>query len=112
MEICGSNEMNKFKGTKGTWLRDGRTVYALQPSHAPRLSEMENRFSAGFYAGYGCPDEEVQANAQLAMSAPDLLEALTALWSAIENWEDASYCSRYGLVNQARTAIAKALGDI
>lgn len=103
--------MKEFKGTKGKWLRDGRTVYALQPSHAPRLSEMENRFSAGFYAGYGCSEDEAQSNAQLSMAAPDLLEALTALESAIENWEDVSYCSRYGLVNQARAAIAKALGE-
>lgn len=101
--------MSEFKGTKAPWLRDGRTVYALQPSHAPHLSEVENRFSAGFYAGHGCSEQEAQANAQLAISAHELLDALLEMQrnGQKQGWKDKYESS----MAKTRLAIAKALGQ-
>lgn len=67
--------MYDFKHTPAPWLRDGRTVYALQDSNS-RFTDKENRFSAGFFAGRNCSEIEVEANAQLAMTAPELLDVL------------------------------------
>lgn len=76
-------------------MRDGRMVYALEDG--------ENRFYAGFAPGRNCLKGEAEANAQLAMAAPDLLEAL-------QLFLDAQILPEYhqGL---ARAAISKALGD-
>jgi hypothetical protein len=52
---------------------------------------------------------EAEANAQLAMAAPDLLEALQAMLSKAykQNWND-QYPDE---VSKAQAAISKALGD-
>jgi len=93
--------------TKGPWLRDGRTVYALQDSKS-KFVDKENRFSAGFYSGNGCPEAEVIANATLAAAAPELLEALELILS----YHDDGNCKLHKEdVAMARAAIAKALGN-
>lgn len=93
--------MKEFKGTKQEWVRDGRMVYALEDG--------ENRFYAGFSPGRNCLKGEAEANAQLAMAAPDLLEALQAMLSKAykQNWND-QYPDE---VSKAQAAISKALGD-
>jgi len=100
--------MSEFKGTPGPWLREGRTVYALQDSTS-RFVDKENRFSAGFYSGNGCSESEVIANATLAEAAPELLEAIQAMLSKAhkQNWND-KYPEE---VEAAQAAIDKALGQ-
>ena len=93
--------------TKGPWLRDGRTVYALQDSKS-KFVDKENRFSAGFYSGNGCPEAEVIANATLAAAAPELLEALQELVFLYEHDEGCRELTEY---KRAKAAIAKALGQ-
>lgn len=89
--------MKEFKGTKLEWVRDGKMVYALEDG--------ENRFYAAFYPGRNCRKGESEANAQLAMAAPDLLEALQdALQAYDKHGEHPEW-------DFARAAISKALGE-
>ena len=106
--------MSEFKGTPGPWLRDGRTVYALQDSTS-RFVDKENRFSAGFYSGNGCSESEVIANATLAEAAPELLECCLRIQALLRQ---AGVESKAGSLNpvednaaQIDAAIAKALGQ-
>lgn len=92
--------MNEFKGTKQEWVRDGKMVYALEDG--------ENRFYAAFYPGRNCLNGESEANAQLAMAAPDLLEALQQLLEDVCSNNDSVLGYR---VAEARSAISKALGE-
>lgn len=91
--------MNDFKGTKQEWVRDGKMVYALEDG--------ENRFYAAFYPGRNCLNGESEANAQLAMAAPDLLEALQNMVTA---YEYVASIDNPALL-AARAAISKALGE-
>lgn len=88
--------MKEFKGTKQEWVRDGKMVYALEDG--------EDRFYAAFYSGRNCLKGESEANAQLAVAAPDLLEALQKLVGINGNRSEPEYV-------QARAAISKALGE-
>ncbi|MRT01916.1 hypothetical protein [Ewingella americana] len=97
-----------MKHTAGDWLRDGRTVYALQESDAMDHG-VENRFTAGFYAGNCCSEEEAVANAQLAMAAPDLLYALETAEFVIKCLAGPSNAKDKALY-LSRKAISKALG--
>lgn len=54
--------------------------------------------------------EEQMANANLIAAAPELLEALQIAMDVIKGGQDVNYLRRYGAVNKARAAIAKALG--
>ncbi len=97
--------MEEFKGTKQEWVRDGRMVYALEDG--------ENRFYAGFAPGRNCLKGEAEANAQLTIAAPDLLEALQLLMA--EQTGGNKSCGHNGFTctcpyDKARAAIAKALG--
>lgn len=76
-------------------MRDGRMVYALEDG--------ENRFYAGFAPGRNCLKGEAEANAQLAMAAPDLLAALQAVVRVADRQTDE--------FDMARAAISKALGE-
>lgn len=98
--------MSEFKGTTTQWQSEGRALYSLQDSDHPRLDK-ENRFSAGFYAHKGCSEEEVIANINLCVAAPDLLEALQNMVTAYEY--EASIDNPALLA--ARAAISKALGE-
>lgn len=71
----------EFKGTKGEWLYNG----SLQMNSGYRvvynksgilLHKSENKF--------GLTEDEIEANAKLIASAPDLLEALCQIQSAVE----------------------------
>lgn len=88
--------MKEFKGTKLEWVRDGKMVYALEDG--------EDRFYAAFYPGRNCLKGELEENAQLAVAAPDLLEALQKLVGINGNRSEPEYV-------QARAAISKALGE-
>ncbi|MCR1002076.1 MAG: hypothetical protein NQ081_05545 [Enterobacter cloacae] len=92
--------MKEFKGTKLEWVRDGKMVYALEDG--------ENRFYAAFYPGRNCRKGESEANAQLAMAAPDLLAALLSIinmdYQPTDDESDEVYL-------KARAAIIKALGE-
>ncbi len=59
------------KHTQGPWLVEGRTVYALN-------DDGYNRFSALVQDAH-TPRDELEANARLIASAPELLEALELL---------------------------------
>lgn len=98
--------MSEFKGTTTQWQSDGRTLYSLQDSDHPRLDK-ENRFSAGFYAHKGCSEEEVIANINLCVAAPDLLEALQGV---VNKWTFGPAYNAPEFV-AARAAITKALGE-
>ena len=92
--------MKEFKGTKLEWVRDGKMVYALEDG--------ENRFYAAFYPGRNCRKGESEANAQLAMAAPDLLEALQELVFLYDHDEGCRELTEY---KRAKAAISKALGE-
>lgn len=105
--------MEGFKGTPGPWLRDGRTVYALQDSTS-RFVDKENRFSAGFYSGNGCSESEVIANATLAEAAPELLEALQEMVAIVKKHtypQPDKPSSTWGRMEAAEAVISKALGQ-
>lgn len=67
--------MSEFKGTPGPWSRDGNMVYSLQNSDS-KFTDKENRFYAGFYRGRNCSADELSANTQIAMTAPEMLKIL------------------------------------
>ena len=94
--------MSDFNGTKQEWVRDGTMVYALEGG--------ENRFYAGFSPGRNCLNGEVEANAQLAVAAPELLEALISMVDIATTWNSSPYAEKLGRVKKARAAIAKAIG--
>lgn len=60
--------------TKGEWLVDGMTVYALQDCVWMGQPSKENRFYIGVQGK--CPDNEKIANANLIAAAPDMYDAL------------------------------------
>lgn len=104
--------MNEFKGTTTQWQSEGRTLYSLQDSDHPRLDK-ENRFSAGFYAHKGCSEEEVIANINLCVAAPDLLKELQKLRAYVIDVcgvaeED---CHAEHPLISSKSTIAKALGE-
>jgi hypothetical protein len=78
--------MTEVKHTPGPWKREDRFVYALMPDQKRHGQEV-NRFwlSVQPQAGYGVPDAEIDANANLIAAAPELLEALK---SAVLSWEE------------------------
>lgn len=92
--------------TPGPWLRNGRTVYALDER------KNANRFSFQVQEGYlhhtrheriRTPDEELEATAALAQAAPDMFEALKAIelarhTDAPKDWERATQLSDAALL--------------
>jgi hypothetical protein len=101
----GGVEMTGY--TKGPWLLDGRTIYALN-------DEGVNRFYASVQDAHA-PAYELNANARLIASAPDLLEALEDMlsgWKYIRS----SHGDLYGVgwdraQDKAIAAIARAKGE-
>jgi hypothetical protein len=97
--------------TAQEWQRDGTTVYALN-------IEGTNRFSAQVQGGWATDGrlrtdaDELEANARLIASAPDLLEALRVLTEYnAEMSGDVSLFDRDDLWQKAEAAIAKATGE-
>lgn len=70
------NTLPKF--TEGPWLREESTVYALMPTNWQGKPDVKNRFFANVQRDLDCPQEEIEANAQLIASAPLLYMALWA----------------------------------
>ena len=84
--------MGERAHTPGPWLRDGRTVYALDER------KNANRFSFHVQEGYlhhtrseriRTPEEELEATAILAQSAPDMFEALIQAREWLRGWASA-----------------------
>lgn len=103
--------------TPGPWLRDGLSVYAMSEGVPV------NRFYCRIDGGYTYHDKhskmrtgevELAANAQLAASAPDLLEALRLMLvyfghPARAEWiNDAAHAEAVEMCVRARATIAKA----
>ncbi|EOW9134657.1 hypothetical protein ACQWPW_002847 [Cronobacter sakazakii] len=90
--------MKEFKGTPGPWHvtrgdvldRNGRMVASVE----------------GF-----CPGENEDYDADLIAAAPELLEALQLSVKAMQEGRLVSYPEWYGVINKARAAIAKAIGE-
>lgn len=70
--------MTRF--TPSPWLRDGRTVYALNEDNTNRFSaRIEGGFQSKSWRGQvWTPSDEVEATAVLICAAPEMLEALKA----------------------------------
>jgi hypothetical protein len=101
-------EMSKY--TAGPWSVDGNTVYTTKSAGWYRGKEIrQNAFSANIQA----PEDELQANARLIASAPELLEALQGLAKEI-NLSKLNIKKDFSLINAhaaALKAIYKAKGD-
>ena len=86
--------MKDFKGTKGEWLRNGSFVEAKNGLTITRA-----------YYGVAETQEEVEANAQLIASAPELLKALQTCLRRIKNESHEPFA-----IIEAENAINKAIG--
>ena len=95
--------------TPGPWLTTGTTVYAL---HFAR-GHVRNKWDCTLYGGAGCPRDELQANAHLIGAAPELYEALTAMWAdyiavcSTKGWEPTALVEH----DMVLAALAKARGE-
>jgi hypothetical protein len=107
--------------TPGPYLRDGTTVYALEPIEPPRWHKgeraMVNRFTARVDRGRQCSDPaELEATAALIAAAPDLLAALKGFNLTAENIVSGTADTLIlqvpiAVIQQAAAAIAKADPD-
>lgn len=103
--------------TEGTWIVEGRTIYALE-HHGWRkgVEQFHNRFSAHVQGYNTVPEEELVANARLMGAAKDLLEALETFVDgyvasvAMGDWGDWNPEEEPRVI-KARQAIAKAKGQ-
>ena len=100
------------KHTPGPWLRDGRTVYALQHGGWRKGEELlVNRFFTHIQRVPDCTDEEAEANARLIAAAPELLEALKDLVRRYDPYAMTGPTEGERVLAQAEAAIAKAEGE-
>jgi hypothetical protein len=98
--------MSKF--TNGPWLREGTTVYALMHAGWKKgVEQFKNRFYCSVQHDKDCSEEEAEANARLIAAAPDLLEALEALFNAADSCTDLTP----DVMRKAQAAIKKARGE-
>ena len=94
--------MKEFKGTPGPWT--GKDVGICRQDDAGLqlgfvMTADENR------------RDECAANAHLIAAAPELLEALQLAQKAMAEGRNVTYPEWYGVINKARAAITKALGE-
>ncbi|MCY5139181.1 hypothetical protein OV141_16020 [Salmonella enterica subsp. enterica serovar 1,4,[5],12:i:-] len=94
--------MKKFKGTPGPW--SGKDVRICRQDRAGLqlgfiMTHDENRVA------------ECEANAHLIAAAPDFLEALQLAEKAMAEGRNVTYPEWYVVINKARAAISKALGE-
>ena len=76
------------KFTKAQWIVDGRLVYALhQTGWRKGQPELSNRFWANVQGDHNITPSELEANAKLIASAPELLDALIELVE-VKEWKD------------------------
>ena len=89
--------------TPGPWLRTDRTVFSLMPCGWRKgVEQFKNRFSFSFAFDADVSDAERDATMAVAQAAPDLLEALQAMYAA--------YNDITPECDKASAAIAKATG--
>lgn len=89
--------MKEFEGTKGEW------------TYLQELGEVVSKPS-GLIADLVVNGDE-DHNGRLIAAAPALLEALQLAQKAMAEGRNVTYPEWYGVINKARAAIIKALGD-
>jgi hypothetical protein len=100
--------MTDTKPTPGPYKRDGRTVYALQPSGERRVP-LINRWAAHVQVAPGTPEAEAEAVAQLFEAAPELVEALTSADAELERIAAIVSDEDGDLIEAVREKVAEAL---
>ncbi|WP_144140597.1 hypothetical protein [Providencia rettgeri] len=103
----------EFKGTPAPWLTDRNNC------HSGRIATVhgcENNDWVEIWSTNWPESESVQeANAHLIAAAPELLESLRELVSAMERYEidvdESAPVKHKEMMNKANSAIAKALGQ-
>lgn len=104
--------MDNWKGTKGKWVSRHNGHYwdvnreeDFNDGKRLAISVMLFKYDGGGDMIYDRSDE-VEANAQLIASAPDMLEALLYFRGDMESWSDA----HQDVKDKVESAINKALG--
>lgn len=107
--------MSNNKHTPGPWKAMGRTGHGMLPHTAVAAKTLIARV---YSEAFGDIENET-ANARLVAAAPDLLQALLALipdaadaagFNRKQGYIDIA-AERWGRINAAKAAIAKATGD-
>ncbi|MDT3595662.1 hypothetical protein [Cronobacter malonaticus] len=101
--------MKEFKGTPGPW--EWWTSNSFL-----RLSSQATGKDGGVIDSYAMSDGHTslsvsKADMALIAAAPDLLEALQISMKVMQEGRLVSYPEWYGVINKARAAIAKAIGE-
>lgn len=100
--------MSELKHTPGPYLRDGLTIYTLEPGRFRGKTIERNRWAAHVYReGTEASDAELLAVARLFAAAPELLEALEETLNWLTSYPGGG---ALGCYDKARAAIAKATG--
>ncbi|EAY6419862.1 hypothetical protein WP20_07480 [Salmonella enterica] len=96
----------EFKGTKGEWgiMMDDDEIKIIQSS------SLENGAGWRSYVAV-CNEVQCSEDAHLIAAASDLLEALQFAEKAMTEGRSVTYPEWYGVINKARSAISKALGE-
>ncbi|ECI7999642.1 hypothetical protein E2G74_02720 [Salmonella enterica subsp. enterica] len=96
----------EFKGTKGEWgiMMDDDEIKIIQSS------SLENGAGWRSYVAV-CNEVQCSEDAHLIAAAPDLLEDLQFAEKAMTEGRSVTYPEWYGVINKARSAISKALGE-
>lgn len=100
----------EFRGTPGPWVREsvGRGI-------GPVSEDDDQSYGMVIpvaYVDFGESDEVQNANARLIAAAPELLTALQLAEKAMAEGRNVTYPEWYGVMNKARVAISKALGEV
>jgi len=100
----------EFIGTPGPWVREsaGRGI-------GPVSKDDDQSYGMVIpvaYVDFGESDEVQNANARLIAAAPELLTALQLAEKAMAEGRNVTYPEWYGVMNKARVAISKALGEV
>ena len=100
----------EFRGTPGPWVREsaGRGI-------GPVSEDDDQSYGMVIpvaYVDFGESDEVQNANARLIAAAPELLTALQLAENAMAEGRNVTYPEWYGVMNKARVAISKALGEV
>lgn len=100
----------EFRGTPGPWVRElaGRGI-------GPVSKDDDQSYGMVIpvaYVDFGESDEVQNANARLIAAAPELLTALQLAEKAMAEGRNVTYPEWYGVMNKARVAISKALGEV
>jgi len=115
------------KHTPGTWLIVNTTIYSLMHHEWRKgIEQFKNRFSFNFQFDKDVSEDEKESTILMTMAAPDLLECLQLIsdlasmeWQesdgrrcgAKDNQGRSMFFISADLMNEARSAIAKATGN-